>query len=314
MNKTKLKILAKNIYWDLFEHRKYDADKLFPKEVNSETAYLIFRDEYNGLFSYVEMSLRYICYALQHNYYPVVDMTGCISPFIKKGEEDTNDWWALYFEQPLHKDVSIDSFSQVIKCDYNDSVGFPYGREAVLLKKSRWFWGNMYETYFHLNDKSLLYIENERKKLFGSEKKKILGVKLRGTDYKIAVGHPIQPPVDRVIKEVQRVHNRYDKIFLATEEYANVKRFKDIFGDKLIVDEDNAYFDVDDDSMLSNTIFEKEDAEYQSGLEYLGSIMLLAECDGLIGGINGGTIASAYINNGRYDYLKLIYLGIKGKK
>ena len=36
----------------------------------------------------------------------------------------------------------------------------------------------------------------------------------------------------------------------------------------------------------------------------------IARCDGLIGGINGGTVAATYINNGKYDYIKLFYLGI----
>ncbi|WP_026520221.1 hypothetical protein [Butyrivibrio sp. FCS006] len=310
MEMIKLKILARNLYWDLVEHRMYDAKRLFPEEISSDTSYHIFRDEYNGMFSYVEMCLRYIHYAIRNNYYPIIDMTGCTSPFVKKGEEDTINWWELYFKQPFLREMPASFFSENKKCEYEDSVSFPYGREAVLLKKSRWFWGNMYERYFHLNEESSRYVENERNKLLGSKKVSVLGVKIRGTDYKIATGHPLQPPVDRVIREVKKIQNRYDKIYLATEEYANVRLFKEIFKDKIIVNEDNTYFDVDDDSKLSNTMFEKNGSEYQAGLEYLSSIMILAGCDGLVGGVNGGTIAATYINNGKYADLKLLYYGI----
>lgn len=308
--KEKAKIFAKNLYWDLYEKKKLKSKTLFPEDIESDCLYIISRDEYNGMFSYIEMCMRYMEHAIKINQAPIIDMTGCINPYVKRGEEKEVNWWELYFEQPMKSSKSIGDYQCVNRCVYEDSCGIPYGRSAVLLKKSRWFWGNMYSHYFHLKDDVQNYVDSEWKKLFGEGHSKILGVKLRGTDYKVVDGHPIQPDIYQIIAEVRKVQDRFDRIYIATEEYSNVKVFKELFSGKIIANDESTYFDLKNGELADRAMFEVEDNEYQSGLEYLSSIMILSKCDGLIGGINGGTVAATYINNGKYDYIKLFYLGI----
>ncbi len=308
--KEKAKILVKNLLWDIYEKKQAESKYHFPGNISTDTAYMIFRDEYNGLFSYVEMCMRYVSYAIEHEKMPIIDMTGCRNPYVKDGDESKVNWWNLYFDQPLMVENNLSDYINIQKCEYDDSCGVPYGRSAVFLKKSRWYWGKIYEQYFHLNKESEKYVENDWKKLFGDSKCTVLGVKVRGTDYKVVKHHPIQPSVDQVIKEVKKVQSKFDKILVESEEYANIEIFKKAFPGKVIANEDNTYFDVKDANSADRAMFEVKGAEYQSGLEYLASIMLLSKCDGLIGGVNGGTIAATYINGGKYRYNKLIYLGV----
>ncbi len=306
----KIKIFIKNLYWDLWEKKKISQISFNAKREGEDTCYIISRNDCAGLFSHVEMCLRYVCYAQNNKMIPIIDMTNCPSAYVKSGEEKTVNWWDLYFEQPFQGNYSETDFDKKVKCCYEDSCGVPYGRLAVLTKKSRWYWGKVYNTYFKLNKKSLDYCTKEYSKLF-NENDNVLGVKVRGTDYKYFKGHSSQPTVSEVISYVKKIEKRYDKIYLATEEYENVERFKKAFPGKVYVSEGKYYDGIDmSDKNIATIHFDRENDEYLGGLEYLVTIYILSKCNGLVGGINGGSIAAVYWNGGNYKDLKLIYKGM----
>lgn len=74
------------------------------------------------------------------------------------------------------------------------------------------------------------------KKLFNGSKN-VLGVKMRGTDYIAAKprDHPIPPKVEVVIIDVKKLYykNKYDWIFISTEDEIIKEKFIKEFDDKI---------------------------------------------------------------------------------
>lgn len=306
-------ILAKNILWELYEKKQYERNSQLGRISNNEinnSILKIYRDEYAGLFSYVEICMRYIAYASKNNMTPMVDMTGCINPYLEEKDWNTKNWWELYFEQPAHFNIGL--HPTIINCVDVDLHGeVPHSRYAVMLKKSRWYWGRIYAEYFRLNTQSSMYFQKEYEELFQNGKLRVLGVLIRGTDYRNALGHPVQPSYEQIEKYVKKYEKKYEKIYVASDEYHNVERLKKKYGNKVIVNK-RVYFDKVDMSgkSINEVGFDRKDDKYLKGIEYLSSIMLLSKCGGLVAGICGGSVAAVYLNNGRYEDLKLFYLGL----
>ncbi len=297
------KVHIKNLKWYLLDKKK--AEVLLEKIDNNAEKTTVCRKEFVGLFSYVETTLRQTVQVIDDGKLPFVDMTGCKNPFLLPEETDKN-WWELYFEQPVYGKKEL----AMVKAG-NSSGEIPHSRTGVLEKRSRWYWGKVYEAYFRPNSTVMHYFEKEYEALFDSGRLKVLGVLMRGTDYKGAKGHPIQPSAEQVLSAVKRVAHKYDKIYIATEEQKNVSLFEDSFPGKILTNKRN-YFDGIDmsDKTINDISFERENDGYLRGLEYLSSILLLSKCDGLVAGICGGSVAAVYMNNNKYNYLKLFYNGI----
>ena len=316
MNQT-ISHFLKNMYWSLVESGKTKQEwkRMLetPAEGEHSVFYVINRSDYVGLFSYVEIVMRQIDYALRKGYIPVVDMRGSRNPYVDDGKEQTENWWELYFEQPAGYSVEEAYRSGRIEhaSEENRST-IPYGGIAFTLKKSRWTWSAFYRTFFKPNETVRNYFAKEYETLMQSDGSRVLGVLVRGTDYKAAAGHPVMPEVDEVIAAVKKCMKRYDRIYLATEEYANVKRFEAEFPGRVLVNRRMYY---DEESFEGKTIneirFARENDKYLCGLEYLSSILLLSKCGGLVGGLCGGTVAAVYLND--YQYRDLVYFD-KGRQ
>lgn len=297
------KVLIKNLNWDIAGCRS--AKCSFEKTSDGGHKYVISRNEMVGLFSYVETTMRETVQAVNKDMVPVVDMTGCRNPYLDSTSDNKN-WWELYFDQPTGNG------GKVLKITAGKGNGeVPHSRIGVLEKRSRWYWGKVYEAYFKPNNTVMEYFNKEYELLLGAGSFRTLGVLVRGTDYKGAKGHPVQPSVDEVIRVVKSVAHKYDKIYIATEEQKNVKAFEQAFTGKVITNKRNYFDGIDMSGKTINDIrFERENDGYLSGLEYLSSILLLSKCDGLVAGICGGSVAAVYINNNKYRYLKLLYNGL----
>lgn len=93
--------------------------------------------------------------------------------------------------------------------------------------------GGLFSKIFVPNDICRKYLLKEEAII---KNKKVLGVLVRGTDYvKIKpAGHPVQPNIDVMLSDVKEVFNEYDAIYLATDEFAVVKKFEETFPGKIL--------------------------------------------------------------------------------
>jgi hypothetical protein len=170
--------------------------------------------------------------------------------------------------------------------------------------------------YVVLNDYTYKYIEVCLNGLVSRlwKETKILGVQVRGTDFALNWNnHPnmIQPEEFFVAIDEAMDTNKFEYIFLATDDAHRVEAFQDRYGRKLI------YFkDVHRGTKQINISLEenvRENNHYLNGLEVLRDIYALANCNGFIAGISQVSILARVIKyslNSKYEYMKILDKGL----
>lgn len=184
-----------------------------------------------------------------------------------------------------------------------------YNRDEIKL------WGTLYNLLFVLNEKTEEYVQSEINNCIGSQS--VLGVLVRGTDYTGTKpkGHPIQPDIEDVIREVRKEfgNGNYDAIYLATEEEQIYHKFNTEFPGMIITNRrvyyDSIYY-ANGLKLIGKVHFNREYDDYYKGIEYLSSIWILSKCKSLIAGHCGGSRAAVFLNNGLYEYLHIFDLGL----
>lgn len=149
----------------------------------------------------------------------------------------------------------------------------------------------IYRKYIHLNSTTKKYIdENISHVLQG---KNILGIHVRGTDFKIQLNkHPVVITIDDYLFVAQKLWKtgKYDQIFLATDDSEAVKRFTAVFGNSM-----SYYADIkrsEGSVSLALLDSERENHHYMLGLEVLRDVYTLASCDGFIGNLSQVSVAT----------------------
>lgn len=267
------------------------------KIVDLEWDYTLF----NACF--FENVIKNMLYCLSNGYKPIVSFVN---------SKDNVNLWEELFAQPY--DVSDENIVGEI-CDVKTAPiympAFPNSEDVKIF-------GKLYEAFWKPNQKTALYFENEYNALIAG--KRVLGVLSRGTDYVATQpkGHPIQPSVEQLIEKTREQMNllHCDAIYLATEEYAVVQKFKDAFPGKIITNKRkyfDEYYSIHNNcssALISAVDTGRENDNYWKSIEYLSSINLLSKCCGLVAGCCGGSRAALYLNNGKYEYSYLFQLGM----
>ncbi len=234
-------------------------------------------------------------------------------PYIDIRNKNGENIWEMFFEQAS---VSPEAFNgEVVEITDDKTRIFPnfmdiYDKDMVRA------WGSLYRKYMRFNKKTHDYIANEIREILKPEKR-VLGCLVRGTDYTHLkpTGHPVQPEVDVILSDARDmlISGDYDYIYLATEDGRIDKKFRDTFGDKLLINKRNYYDEIYENNnidLIKDVHFNRENDDYYKGVEYLSSLMILSRCDSLIAGNCGGTQAAVFINKMRYKECKVYDLGI----
>lgn len=256
---------------------------------------------------FLENMMSLMVYALSKGFKPYIELKD-------RGEGWTN--WDTFFEQPfpIPSDRRPDCICDLEQGYFKPEFYTPYNKFDLRL------WCKVYHRLVRLNEPTSQYVEKEYNNLFFDEngqKKSVLGVICRGTDYvkQKPSGHPIQPSVEQVIEraKVLLAQYRLDYLYLATEEYAIYEKFEKAFPGLIIVNQRQYYdeiFNAQDMSYIYQVQFDRENDIYLKGLEYLSSLQLLSRCDVLLGGNCGGACAALYMNNMKYKHVELFKLGL----
>jgi hypothetical protein len=129
-------------------------------------------------------------------------------------------------------------------------------------------------------------IREDFAKIIG-DSKRVLGIHYRGTDYKVGYNvHPTQVKIEQVesVIEEQLRGNRFETVFLATDEDGVYERLKERFGSCI-----RRYEDVYRGSGTVSVAFSEDSREfhhYKLGLEVLRDMYSLSLCDGLVAGLS----------------------------
>lgn len=301
------KVYKEKKYWE--EHKAR-----YGKDNTDKTFYVIRRrDLYCGLFSLFLTNLARIDEAIKKGYIPVIDMQNDFNIYLSEDKIGKENAWEYFFKQPAGytlKDISksrniiIGSGAVPKMFPYLD-IKFLTGETGELL-----YWRKRVKEYIRLSDVARQFIDEEYSRLFSKEDR-VLGVKVRGTDY--AAGkpknHPIQPTAIQAVEKAEEIFKELNctKVFLATEDAEFYNVFLKHFGDKLITNKTN--YMVYQGGSTGKEEYEQENGGYKAGMEYLITTMLLAKCDCLCAGCVSATVGALLLTEG-YEYTYLFDLGI----
>ena len=165
-------------------------------------------------------------------------------------------------------------------------------------------YASFFQQYIIYADKTKEYLLKKYVSIIG-EKKNVLGVLCRGTDYlnKRPAFHPVQPSPEVVINEIEGLMKVYriDYIYLATEDIVILEVFREAFGDMVLCINQKRFDNIEED-YICDCSFQNEE-RIQMNLDYLASQYILSKCEYFIGGRTSGTIGVNLMpHNYRYTY------------
>ena len=240
-----------------------------------------------GLFAYVMDFLQFMKYAIDRGFIPIVDMQSLPCPYLEEGEVGKVNAWEFYFEQPCGfslRDIKSASCVCIADTGHIPLEGDGWLDDSPTFFASADFtkWRRFVKKYLRLNSAASAEVDKAAKRIFGDAYDDVLGVRMRGTDYRRLrpTGHGVQPEVEQVILDAKTTMKEHGlkRLFLATEDEGILNRFREVFGASLLFIDQN-YFDYKGGYINDNhpkVIRDKE--KYRQGLDYLVNVYIFSRC------------------------------------
>lgn len=172
------------------------------------------------------------------------------------------------------------------------------------------------QKYIQIKPELVEEFETQIEDLF--QKRRVLGIHHRGTDYKKAYnGHPVQVETNQVISQVLNIKEKFniDVIFLATDDLEILNCYQKQFGKELI------YFgDIYRGEKDTSIAFSKEKRathHYLLGKEVLRDAYALSKCTCLVAGKSQVSFFAQIFNKcgeNQYEYVEIIDNGLNRNK
>lgn len=263
--------------------------------------------------------LSHLHHAYEHGYLPVVDQLNYpVYNTPAQPINGTRNPWEFFWEQPG-----------------GHTLAEAYESRHVILSQRNWIseWNLGYDIARHkdpgtighlhklsetvpLNAATRAHVESSWQENL-ARFSRILGVNYRfswhskGSAQK-APGHPIQPEIDALLAAVLKRCEAWDidAVFFATESEDAVNYFRSALGPRLVTlrrvrrKDDAVYNEQNPNPMYT------PGAMYQTALDYLTEMELLARCTALMGSITSGLRYAIIRNNAAYEHLDIPDLGL----
>ena len=277
-------------------------------EYQDKTFYIIGVDEgWCGLFAIVVHQLTHIAYAVEKGYIPVIDLKNYTSQYVDFNDRFKINAWELFFEQPFGFDLdNVKNAKNVvysISCvdPPDNKYKMPYEKTIYNFENLK-YWSELFRSNIRINSHVQKEINDQMNFIF-QDKKRVLGVHLRGTDYLTLkpTKHPIQPSLVQAIEKVKQCLLLWDcnYIYLATEDANIYEAFIKAFGETLIQDNSNRWTEADLNGGKSNSdLLMTTEEKRNEGIEYLSHIYMLSKCTSFVGGNTRGSLGVLLMNHG----------------
>ncbi len=259
-------------------------------------------------------NLHFIAYAINKGWIPVVDWEnyGMLDHQEEYPINGTKNGWEYFWKQPSaysleevykSKNVVLSTrntldTSFIPPCKYPK----PYQKNAEECAKKC----KQYDKLIQFNKFTLDYINEKVNNLF-PQNARILGVSMRGTDYKTLIlpGHPEQPEIEDLICYIKKYMWEWDMeyIFIACEAQGIIDAVKKEFGNKVIVLPRKRYLKEPE---VGNNPLYVSGQRYQTNLDYVTEMAMLSKCTSLLASYSGGVRIAVIWNRGKYEHIKII--------
>lgn len=309
-----LKICFKNIKSEEFRRRvqALSQNELLVAERlgtlnDDKMIYLIQRDNTGGLLAYWSETVSKLIIADKLGFVPVIKW-GKTAPFsenyLVNGKYNPFEY---YFQQPCGIGVEEAEKSRFVL--YSTKMDGEKYRYHYFEPEKK------IEDYAAAN-KKYIKLQGELEKIFYEEiqqlfaDNEVIGVQIRGADFRIGLkGHPAVIDVSDYIEETRRIieGNSKLKIFLATDDKIAVKRYKEIFKEKVLFFTGNIRTDGTTGVHLMKGT--EKNYHYHVGREVLRDVLALAKCDYFIGGLSNVSFAAqVFARSMGNEYKKCVIL------
>lgn len=286
---------------DAYRNPDYLHLYTYGDDYKGETIYLV--DEQGngvGFFAELGVTLIKLYFADERGFTPYVHWGKNYLYYEQGGINGEENAFLYYFMQTSHV-KKIDKARHLVKSEmrHYEQVKALFG--AVSYEVSEEYvdaMAQMMKKYIRYNEKTEKYLKQHREELLGD--KKTLGVHYRGTDFRKQYNnHPVAVQVEQTIEAVKRLFDKkgYEQIFLATDENEAVRRFKEVFGDRVKFYQDT-YRDEGGDDSIAFSKSDRAHHKYLLGLEVLRDEYTLVCCDGLVCGYSNVTFIARIMRRG----------------
>lgn len=274
-----------------------------------QPVYIIRRFDSAGFFSNFLFVLGHIIYAEEHDFTPVVDMKHYPTPYNEKIQVNgTKNAWEYYFAQPtelcLHdayrsRSIILSSGKMLFdKVPYYGVTDSKFPDHEIVEQLTPYI-----QKYISFRPELL----QEAERMIRGWGTNILGVHIRGTDMKHTPEHPVPPAVEAYMEAIDAVIDRYEKIFLCTDEAVILKQMQDRYKDRIVFTA--SYRSEDGESIHEGSVKRKNvrrQHRYLNGREVLMDMLLLSKCNAIICGYSNVPYTAILLNGNRYDEVRLL--------
>ena len=272
-----------------------------------KTYYIIRRREPSaGLFAHYCSFHGHIRYALSNGMLPVIDLQHFPNMYLDPRMLGKVNAWEYYFCQPFGIGLDEAYNGQNVIMSSGEPISPRPGINGVMelfnnVNNELTEWRMIRKLgLLRIQPKIYESIMAEYNSII-SKDDRVLGVILRGTDY-VALkpnNHFIPPPIEVAIKTANDLRNQWscNKIFLATEDYDIVARFKEFFKDVCVITK-RQYVHYDGRQSIAFYHTNRENDFYLLGKEYLTQIVILSKCNCLLASLCGGTTGAILMSDG----------------
>lgn len=301
---------------NLFRAFKEKNNNELKKELDYENyTFAIIKKECKtcGLFAFHNHYLGCMITYLQRGFIPVIDLKSFPNIFNRfNASSSTKNYWELFFNQPFgYKLSDIEKKAKNIIYFECNNYKKPNKYNIYINKVLMDFWHNLAYKYISIKKEIIKEAESKRDNLFKGSNN-VLGVLMRGTDYiaKMPKNHCIPPNIAIAFKDIKLFNNKnkYDFIFLATEDDIIRNKFIKEFGQKLkyLKPELNIEYNFE---KKRNLAFNKNIIGNHNFMKmYLINIIILSKCIDIICARTGGSIGAFVLTKG-FRNTKVYYLG-----
>lgn len=312
----KFALVATAIPRHFITHIKYGEKRRYYLCVGGLNAhyFVIRRDGLFGIASDIIVFLGALRHMEEHHvgYEPVIDLQNYTQAISETTGEKGNAW-EDFFLQPNKERVGMDAVKKarhVILGRFGERYGYPTQNNYKDLEEQGWVY--YFKKYIKLRPDLEEKFLSDWQNIKPAESK-VLGVKVRGTDYVELKphNHNIQPTVEQVIEKVREFlasHDEYGYILVATEDSKVYQKFDDAFPGKLLTIGDSRI-----ENYVGGGVTEQKNVGNQSRkaltTQYLEEMYLLAKCDSLICSLTSSLVPTLLWNGGKYEEVYLFDLG-----
>ena len=265
----------------------------------------------NGITALVSnvMGIIGMLRAKRPDFIPVVDLGVANDPnqFTGMSGEDV---WGMFFKQVSPYSLQEVYNSQHVVLDQNSNLNMnPYLTEFVFSNQRAEL---KYGKELQYADEVQAYIDKKLEAVFPAEKKRILAVVVRGSDYLapsvakyVPHGITAEETLEKAIDYVRE--KQFDYVLLATEDQSYLDLFQNSeLKDRLLyVEQDRIdYTKEENHNKLLIEIYGREKKDpYKRTLDYICVLEAVTRCDALLANVTCGVVTYALGRNPGYEFV-----------